>query len=114
MCFAPLNCPAASGRVRGQSENDPYQQSARSRGPGGVWEHETLVLQVRSLGFVFRAVADCYQENGALSFGVRREETGHVVIEEGETRGAQPLGVCFKIAPATENARFELHGAISS
>ena len=53
--------------------------------------------QVRSPEFVFGAVADGDEEDGAFAFGVGREEAGHVVVEEGKASGAQPLGVGSQI-----------------
>src|SRR2546425_4609430 len=46
---------------------------------------------------LFRSVADGDEEDGAFAFGVGREEAGHVVVEEGEAGGAQPLGVGSQI-----------------
>src|SRR5713226_10012434 len=68
----------------------------------------------RSTGFVFGAVAEGDEKDGALAFGVRREEFGDVVVEKGEAGGAEALGVRSKIKLAAEDAGLELHGAISA
>src|SRR5712692_8865108 len=68
----------------------------------------------RSTGFVFGAVAEGDEKDGALALGVRREESGDVVVEKGEAGGAEPLGVRSKIELAAEDAGFELHSAISA
>jgi len=68
----------------------------------------------RSTGFVFGAVAEGDEKNGALAFCVRREEFGDVVVEKGEAGGAEPLGVRSKIELAAEDAGFELHSPIAA
>src|SRR4029077_6275753 len=60
------------------------------------------------------AMTNRYQENGALAFGMGRKEASDVVVEERETRGAEPLGVGREIKLAAEDAGFELHGAIAA
>src|SRR5712692_1407136 len=68
----------------------------------------------RSTGFVFGAVAEGDEEDGALAFGVRREEADHVVVKESEAGSAEALGVGGEIELTAENAGFELHGAIAA
>src|SRR5258706_13695192 len=43
-----------------------------------------------------------------------RKEAGDVVVEKGEARGTETLGVRREIELAAENAGFELHGAIAA
>src|SRR5215470_13160276 len=64
------------------------------------------------LGFVFSTLAQRHEKNGALAFGVRREEPNHLVIIKREAGGAQALGIRPEIHPAAEDAGFELYGAI--
>ena len=63
---------------------------------------------------MFGAVAEGYEEDGALAFGVGRKEAGDVVVEKGEAGGTETLGVRREIEFAAENAGFELHGAIAA
>src|SRR5260370_23609119 len=68
----------------------------------------------KTLGSVFEAVANGYQENGALAFGMWGEEAGDVVVVKGEAGGAQALGIGRKIQLAAEDAGFKLHGTIAA
>src|SRR2546429_6586149 len=71
-------------------------------------------LPSRSLGLVFGAVTEGYQEDGAFAFGMRGEEAGDLVVEEGEPGGAESERVGCQIELAAEDAGFELHGAIAA
>ena len=61
---------------------------------------------------MFRAVAEGHKENCALTFGVRGEETGYVIVVKCEAGRTQVLGICCEIELAAQDAGFELHGAI--
>src|SRR5256885_6397824 len=71
-------------------------------------------LPSRSLGLVFGAVTEGYEEDGAFAFGVRGKEAGDLVVEEGEPGGAESERVGREIELAAEDAGFELHGAIAA
>ena len=66
------------------------------------------------LGLGFGAVAQCYQEDGALAFGVWGEESGYVVVEKREAGGTEMLSIRSQIELPSENACFKLHRAISA
>src|SRR5438034_9722080 len=70
-------------------------------------------LPSRSPGLVFGAVTEGYQEDGAFAFGMRGEEAGDLVVEEGEPGGAESERGGCQIALAAEDAGFELRGAIA-
>ena len=61
----------------------------------------------------FGAVAQGHQEDGALAFGVRGEEGGHVVVEKRQAGGAQALRIGCEIELAADDAGLKLHGAIA-
>jgi hypothetical protein len=71
-------------------------------------------VRVASPGAVLGALSNGDEEDGALAFSVRGEETDYVVIVEGQTGGAQQLGVGREIELTAEDAGFKLHRAISS
>src|SRR5216684_2507846 len=75
---------------------------------------EAAGLPSQSRRFVFGAVAEGYEEDGALALGVGREEARDVIVEESEAGGAEALGVGREIQLASEDAGFELHGAIAA
>ena len=49
-----------------------------------------------------------------MTFGVRREKGGDVIVVEGEAGCAQALGVGREVELAADDARFELRGAIAA
>src|SRR5258708_29144878 len=71
-------------------------------------------VPMRPLGFVFGAMAEGNEENGAFAFGVGREEAGDVIVEEGEAGGAEALRVASEIQLSAEDAGLELAGAIAA
>src|SRR6266704_2593691 len=66
------------------------------------------------LRFVFGALSDSDQENGALAFRVGREEAYHVVVEKSEAGRAEALGVSAEVQLSAKNARLKLRGAIAA
>src|SRR5229473_3717647 len=75
---------------------------------------EAAGLPSQSRGFVFGAVAEGYEEDGAFAFGVGREEAGNVVVEESQAGGAEALGVSGEVELSAEDSGFELDGAIAA
>src|ERR1019366_367411 len=60
------------------------------------------------------AAAESDQEDCALAPGVRREEVDDVIVVKSQTAGAEALGVRGKVKLATQNAGFQLYGAVSA
>ena len=89
------------------------------RGDGDACSRRLKILLVRISAsrhdsFARCAASERNQENGALSFRVRREEADHIVVVEGEAAGPEVLGVGSEIEFAPENASFELGRPISA
>src|SRR3972149_3507016 len=59
-------------------------------------------------------VAEGGEENHALAAGVGGEELGHVVVEEGQAGGPEPLGVGRQVHLAAQDGGLELGRAIAA
>jgi hypothetical protein len=53
-------------------------------------------------------VAKCCKEQDTLACGVRGEEVGHLVVQEGETRGPETLCVCGEVKATPGESPFKL------
>src|SRR5260370_16353107 len=69
---------------------------------------------LRSFRFVFGAMTNRYQENGALAFRVGRKKARNVVVEQSEPSRAEALGIGAEVQLTAKNAGFELHRAIAA
>ena len=67
-----------------------------------------------ALGGAFDAFSQGNQEDCALAFGVRRKEIHDIVVIEGESGGAETLGIGSQVEAATDESSFELGGAIAA
>ena len=54
------------------------------------------------------------EEHHALAGRVRREELGHVVVEEGQAGGAEAERVGGEVELAADDRRLELRGAVAA
>src|SRR5947209_1407321 len=54
------------------------------------------------------------QKHDALARGVGREKLRHIVVEEGESRRAQTLGVGSKVESSAQDGGFDLGRAIAA
>src|ERR1035441_537971 len=56
----------------------------------------------------FQRLANREQEDGTLTFRVRRKEVSHVIVEESQPSRTQSLGICRQVHPAADGARLQL------
>src|SRR5260370_3907752 len=69
------------------------------------------VSSLASLCVLLGGPAESDQEDDALARSVRREERRHIVVVEGESGGAESLGVRGQVQLPADDAGFELGGA---
>src|ERR1035441_6020764 len=56
----------------------------------------------------FQRLANREQEDGTLTFRVRRKEVSHVIVEESQPSRTQSLCICRQVHPAADGARLQL------
>src|SRR5260370_21242742 len=87
-----------------------------SRLGDGGWAVARLggVSSLASLCVLLGGPAESDQEDDALARSVRREERRHIVVVEGESGGAESLGVRGQVQLPADDAGFERGGAVAS
>src|SRR6266545_2397129 len=97
---------AASARKR--QPGDGPTQSAGHFGTGSAREARALRATKT------RALADRDDQHAALALGIRREESGDLVVVEREAGGAEAARVGPEVDPPGDDAGLELRGAVAA
>src|SRR5918999_3300525 len=110
MSFPPLS------ETCGSMSEHASRQSARRRFRRRwcVVARPAGVSSLASLGVALGGPAKRGQEHDALARSVRREERRYLVVIEGESGGAESLGVRGQVQLPADDAGFELGGAVAA
>src|SRR5919198_6061507 len=99
-----------AARLMNPSTNNRLERSAELA-EGNAGEHASALLYgYHRLGIApnLRRFAQSHQKHDALAGGVWREEARHLVVEEGQAAGSEPLSVSGEIQLATDDTGLQL------